>query len=71
MSGNVIKFNEEDEDDDDEGDIAGLLARHREQVRQLFYTTIEHNPINREAAKYFRILAEPGNLITREGDYTA
>ena len=32
MSGNVIKFNEEDEDDDDEGDIAGLLARHREQV---------------------------------------
>ena len=39
MSGNVIKFNEEDEDDDDEGDIAGLLARHREQVQKTLRTS--------------------------------
>jgi hypothetical protein len=28
-----MKLNEEDEDDEEEADIAGLLARHRDQVR--------------------------------------
>jgi len=34
MSGVVIKLNEDEEDDEEEADVAGLLSRHRRQVRR-------------------------------------
>jgi|688.fasta_scaffold1166268_2 hypothetical protein len=33
MSGSVMRISEEEEDDEEEEDIAGLLARHRSDVR--------------------------------------